>query len=73
MKSVNGSQIVITLRTGKSLTVDLSPAMKTGTMVHPFVGLTVAANGTLGSNGVLQARTLTRAKGQSGWGVDKAK
>ena len=73
VRSVNGSQIVITLRNGKSLTVDLSPAMKAGTMLRPYVGLNVAANGSLGSNGVLQAKTLTRTKGKSGWGADKAK
>jgi len=73
IKSVNGGIIVITLRTGQALQVDLSPAMKAGTMIHPVVGVNVAANGTLNAQGILQARTLTRAKGPASWGVDTAK
>lgn len=72
INSVNGSQIVITLRTGRTLKVDLTPAMRTGTYVSPRVGLNVVCNGTL-EKGVLEARTLTRAKGKSGWGPDRAK
>jgi hypothetical protein len=73
IKSISGSRIVITLRTGRALTVDLGPAAQAGTMVRPMVGMNVAANGELGANGVLQARTLARAKGKANWGPDRAK
>jgi hypothetical protein len=72
IRSVNGARITISLRTGKTLQIDLSEAMKTGRMINPVVGVHVAANGTL-DKGVLQARTLARAKAPASWGPDTAK
>jgi hypothetical protein len=73
VKSVNGTRIEITLRDGKTLPVDLAEAARIGTTIHPVVGQTVAANGTMNSSGVLAARTLTRAKGRASWGADRSK
>ena len=73
VKSVNGNKITILLRTGKTLTVDLSEATKAGTTIDPVVGEKVAANGTLNEYGTLSARTLNRAKDRASWGTDTEK
>lgn len=73
VKSVDGETMVITLRTGKTLQVNLSQAMKTGTTIQPVVGEKVAAHGTLNPDGSLAADTVTRAKGRASWGNDTAK
>ncbi|HEY6292890.1 MAG TPA: hypothetical protein VI455_15175, partial [Terriglobia bacterium] len=70
VKSVKGGRIVITLRTGKTLQVDLSEAMKVGTTIRPVVGENVAASGTMNKDGSMSARTLTRAKRSASWGTD---
>ena len=70
IKSVDGSRIAVTLRTGKVLQVDLSEAMKEGTTINPIVGQNVAVNGTVNSEGVLEARTMWRAKAPGSWGAD---
>jgi hypothetical protein len=70
IKRVDGARIAIALRTGQLLQVDLSEAMKTGTTITPNVNINVAVNGTLNADGVLEARTMWRAKGPAIWGAD---
>ena len=71
-KSVEGVHVTIELRTGKLLNADLSQAVKNGTTVKPVVGLYVVINGTLKA-GVLDARTMSRAKAPGAWGADVVK
>jgi hypothetical protein len=72
LKSVHGSKLVVVLRNGKSLSVDLSPALAAGTAAHPVVGSNFSINGTFNAEGVLEARFLWRAKGPMSWGTDSA-
>jgi len=73
VRSINGPRLVLVLRTGKLLMVDLSYALKEGTIVVPIVGSNVAVSGKLNAQGVLEARIIGRAKGRSGWGADAPK
>jgi hypothetical protein len=73
VKSVTGSTVVISLRNEKTLQIDLSDALKAGRTIFPIVGMNVWATGTLHRNGILQCRSMTRAKGPASWGVDTAK
>ncbi len=73
VSNVNGARIVISLRGGETLHIDLNEAMKAGTAIVPEIGLNVEAHGTLDLHGVLQARTLWRAKGPASWGLDSPK
>jgi hypothetical protein len=70
IRTVDGSRITVALRTGKVLQVDLGQAMKEGTTINPVVGRNVAVNGTLNANGVLEARTMWRAKAPGSWRAD---
>ena len=72
VKSVKGSQIVLMLRSGELLQVDLSALLAQGPMVEPVVGENVAVNGQLDGHGVLEARSISRAKGPQSWGADSA-
>jgi hypothetical protein len=70
IKSISYPRIVIVLRTGELLQVDLSPAFAKGTAAVPVVGENVEVNGQLNSQGVLEARFMWRAKGPQSWGAD---
>lgn len=43
---------------------------KEGTTISPRVGVNVVVNGTPSENGVVRARTMSRAKAPAGWGRD---
>lgn len=47
IKSIDNSRIVLVLRTGELLQVDLSQALRAGTTVEPIIGRNVAVNGNL--------------------------
>ena len=70
VKSVDGMRMTMTLRTGKTLEVDLSEAMKEGTAIHPIVGRNVVVGGKLNPQGVLAARTVGRAGRAAIWDPD---
>jgi hypothetical protein len=70
IESVHGSRIVLALRTGELLPVDLREALKEGTTMMPMVGRNVAVTGTLNTHGILEARSMWRAKGPESWGPD---
>jgi hypothetical protein len=68
-----GNEITIELRTGEVLRVDLSEAFKEQPSITPVVGHNVVVNGTMNEKGVLEARTMLRAKGPALWGPDSSK
>jgi len=70
IKSIHGSRIVLMLRNGSLLQVDLSAALRKGTTIEPLVGRNVAVNGELNQVGVLEARVMWRAKKPKSWGAD---
>lgn len=73
IRSIDGSHISLTLRTGKVLQVDVSEAVKEGTAIVPVVGRNVVVNGTVDDKGVLHARTMWRATKRGGWGTDSSR
>jgi hypothetical protein len=60
---------VITLRDGRTLSVDVTEAHRLGRVVELIVGRNVVVNGEM-RGGVLHARVVNRAKGKGGWGKD---
>jgi len=72
IREVSGSHLVVALRTGKLLEVDLKEAIKQGTSAVPVVGRHVLLTGRTDSQGRLIARTMMRAKGPASWGVDRS-
>jgi hypothetical protein len=70
IKSVNDTDIVLALRTGELLEVDLSEAYKNGMSVVPYLGENVAVSGKLAPDGVMLARIMWRVKGRQSWGTD---
>jgi len=73
VKSVEGDKMVITLRGGRELAVDLSEAIKTQHAVLLRPGQSALVRGTMGAGGVFHATVVLRAKGESLWGEDKEK
>ena len=73
IRSVDGNEITIELRTGEVLRVDLTEALKNQTSITAVVGRNVVVNGTMNDKGVLEARTMLRAKGPGAWGSDSPK
>ena len=70
IKGVDGDHLMIELRTGELLQVDLTAAKKEGSFVDPVVGRNVEVNGKLNAEGILEVSTMNRAKGPQTWGVD---
>jgi hypothetical protein len=70
IKSVNDTDIVLALRNGELLEVDLSEAYENGKSVVPYLGENVAVSGKLAGDGVMQARIMWRVKGRQSWGTD---
>jgi hypothetical protein len=70
VKSIRDTRLVLVLRTGKLLLVDLGDAFTAGTSIEPRVGEYVVVNGRINQNSVMEARFVRRAKGPKSWGVD---
>jgi hypothetical protein len=70
VKSIHDSRIVLVLRTGELLQVDLSEAFAGGTTIVPLIGENVIVNGKHNEQGVLEARVMWRAKAPQSWGAD---
>jgi hypothetical protein len=70
IKSIHDSRIVLVLRGGEMLQVDLSGALKQGTAVEPIPGRNVVVEGKFNTDGVFEARMMLRAKGRESWGPD---
>jgi len=71
VKEMHAGVVVIALRDGKTVNVDISDAQKRGFSVVPSVGIHLVVNGTM-AEGVLKARIVNRAKGPASWGADVA-
>ncbi len=61
IRAVEGDRLTVELRTGKTISVDLSEAIKQQTTIDPVVGRKVVINGSIDQSGVLRAKTLGRA------------
>jgi hypothetical protein len=66
--SVMGNQIVVQLRSGTSVPVDLTDAVKSFQTVIPSVGENVEVRGSIGPDGSLAATSMLRAKTPATWG-----
>jgi hypothetical protein len=63
IESVEGQRLTLQLRSGKSLAVDLSQALRTSSAVPPVVGKTVRVTGTFDrATAVLRADSMLHAK-----------
>jgi hypothetical protein len=70
INSVRGSRILLAMRTGKSIQVDMAKALRQRTAQSPVIGWNVAVNGDFNPRGILQARRVWRVKGPKSWGAD---
>jgi hypothetical protein len=68
--SVSDSRVVVQLRNGKTLTVELAGALKAFHTVIPYVGEPVVVNGVTASDGTIEAQSMLRVKGPASWGPD---
>jgi hypothetical protein len=68
--SVTGDQIDVQLRSGRSVSVDLTDAVKSFEAVIPSVGENVEVRGTMRPDGTLAATSMLRAKTPATWGPD---
>jgi hypothetical protein len=68
--SVSGNQIVVQLRSGRSVPVDLADAFKSFQTVIPSVGENVEVRGRIGPDGSLAATSMLSAKAPATWGPD---
>jgi hypothetical protein len=71
VKSIEGTHMVLELRTGRSLEVDVSGAIKTGHIALLRPGQSAQVKGSMGKDRVFNANVVIRAKGRSLWGSDK--
>jgi hypothetical protein len=71
IEKIDGNQLTVRLRSGDALTVDVTAALKASQSVVPYVGEGIAVTGTLTADGVLDARTMLRAKALASWGPDR--
>jgi hypothetical protein len=62
--------VVVQLRNGKTLTVELAGALKAFHTVIPYVGEPVVVNGVTASDGTIEAQSMLRVKGPASWGPD---
>jgi hypothetical protein len=68
--SATGNIIEVQLRSGRSVPVDLSDAVKNFQTVIPSVGENVEVRGRIGPDGSLAATSMLRAKARATWGPD---
>jgi hypothetical protein len=67
---VEGTLLLLELRTGQVLNVDIAPAAKAGQARIVAEGDSARVSGTMGPNGVFEANFLWRAPERSLWGED---
>jgi hypothetical protein len=72
IRAVNGSKIKLELRTGRTITVDLSHIMPKATSDFGAIGRFLAVSGELGSDDVLIATGAWRVKGPAFFGPDRS-
>jgi hypothetical protein len=69
IKMLSGAKVVVQLRTGNDISVDLSQAIKSETTITPQVGESVFVLGTI-VNGAILASSMQHAKSPPAWGPD---
>jgi len=71
IRAVDGSKVTLELRTGRTITVDLSRIMPKATSDFGAIGRWLAVSGNLGEDGVLTATGAWRVKGAAFFGPDR--
>jgi hypothetical protein len=69
---VDGSHLLLELRTGRVLDVDIGPAVKSGRARIVTPGDSAKVSGTTNPQGIFEANFLWRESGQELWGEDRA-
>ena len=69
--SIEGDHMTLELRDGRLLQVDLRPAISQARMGTVLVGRPANVTGKMGPDRILEADTVTRAKGRALWGPDR--
>ncbi|PWT77688.1 MAG: hypothetical protein C5B58_16420 [Acidobacteria bacterium] len=72
VQKIDGNRLLVELRTGRMLQVDVTPAVKAGRARTVTEGQPVRVTGSINANGVFEANFLWRAPGRSLWGEDRA-
>jgi hypothetical protein len=71
IRAVDGSHITLELRTGRTLTVDVSRIMPRATSDFGAIGRSLAVSGTIGADGTVTATDIWRVKNPSFFGADR--
>jgi outer membrane protein assembly factor BamB len=71
--SIDGDTMVLELRNGRSLQVDIGQAVKDGRVSPLQPGQPALVKGSMGSNNVFNANIVLRAKGRELWEDDREK
>ena len=71
IRAVDGSKVTLELRTGRTITIDVSRIMPKATSDFGAIGRWLAVSGNLGENGVLTATGAWRVKGPAFFGPDR--
>jgi hypothetical protein len=71
IQKIEGNRLLVELRTGLVLQVDVAQAVKEQRATPANVGQAVVIGGVMNSSGTLEANILLRAKGRSLWGEDR--
>jgi hypothetical protein len=69
---IDGSHLLLELRTGRVLDVDIGPAVRSGQARIVTQGEPAKVSGVMNSNGSFEADFVWRAPGQALWGEDRA-
>jgi hypothetical protein len=71
IESIDAERLVVELRTGRMLAIDLTDALREHLTVVPYVGEGVMVRGTFDARGTLRAQVMLRADHPAGWGPDQ--
>jgi hypothetical protein len=71
IRAVDGSKVTLQLRSGRTITADMSNIMPRATSDFGAIGRWLAVNGTLDANGILTATAAWRVKGPAFFGSDR--
>jgi hypothetical protein len=72
VQKIDGNRLLVELRSGRILEVDITGAVKAGHARTVTEGQPVRVSGTINANGIFDANFLWRAPGRSLWGEDRA-
>ena len=71
IKQFDGDLLLVELRTGRALQVDITPAVKAQRVPPLNSGQAIAVSSVMNANGIFEASFVWRVKGQSLWGEDR--